>query len=89
MYKEAVEELETIRDGIPGEELRSSFLGSVDLYYYRMVELCLEEKDFEAALEYVERLKARKLADLLVNRVLMPRIRKALLSNKGLFLPIE
>ena len=73
LYKEAIEEIENTRNSISREELRTSFLATVDDYYYTMVELCIEEKDFEAGLEYVERLKCRNLADLLVNRALTPR----------------
>jgi len=72
-YCDAIEEIESIRTGIEQEELRHSFLKSVSEVYSDMVKICLDLGDCDGALEYVERMKCRNLAELLEKIDLMPR----------------
>ena len=69
----AIEEIETMRESTLQDDLRTSFLGTVFDFYYLLVEICLENNDFKTAFEYVELLKSRSLAEMLVNRDLLPR----------------
>jgi len=72
-YDEAIETIESVRQSFYQQEVRSSFLESFYALYYEMVESCLEQKDFGSALEYVERVKSRNLAEMIANRDLMPK----------------
>jgi len=70
--KRAIEEVEKERDTIIDDDLRCSYLGTVFDFYYAIIDNTTKLSDFETALEYIERLKCRKLAEMLSNRVLFP-----------------
>lgn len=72
-YEKAIKVIEDIRYSFLQEKHRVAFFESVYNVYYEMVTLCLEQEDFKSAIEYIERLKTRNLADLLAHRDLMPK----------------
>jgi len=72
-YREAIEVIEGIRKALSQEVFQTPFLASVYSVYFEMVDCCLTKRDFGRALEYVERLKSRNLAEMLSHRDLMPR----------------
>lgn len=53
--------------------MRSSFLGEKSIIYQDMVACCIKLKDFNKAIEYVERLKSRNLAELIAHKNLLPK----------------
>src|ERR1041384_4156587 len=65
-FEEAIANIETLRAQVAGGELEQQhfFERSLDPYH-GMVELLVEQKEFDAALAYAERAKARVLLDVL------------------------
>ena len=55
------------------QNFQSSFFDTMWRSYYQMVALCLKQKDFKSAIEYIERLKSRYLAELLKERDTTPQ----------------
>ncbi len=72
-YKDAIEQIETIREKISNRDMRSSFLETKRFIYQDMIKCCLKLKDFKKAIEYVERLKSRNLAELIAHKNLLPK----------------
>lgn len=72
-YAQSIETIEQLRHGSAQPELRASYLKAKRLVYSEAIDCCLEQGDFAAALEYVERLKSRSLAEMLQGRSLCPR----------------
>ena len=68
----AINEIEDFRNMILKDDLRFSYLSTFYDYYYEMIDLYLSKNDFSHALEYLERLKCRSLAETLANRGLLP-----------------
>ncbi len=65
--------LEMMRSGLRRDEYRLDFFASHYRIYFRLIDCLLKLGDSAAALEYLERLKSRNLADLLSGRDLGPR----------------
>lgn len=72
-YAESIERIEQLRQGSSLPELRASYLEAKRRVYFEAIDCCLEQGDYAAALEYVERLKSRTLAEMLEGRDLSPR----------------
>lgn len=72
-YAESIHLIEQMRQGSSQEELRATFLESQRRVYFEVIDCCLEQGDYDAALEYIERLKSRNLAEILEGRNLFPK----------------
>ena len=72
-YAESIDLIEQTRQGSSQEELRASVLEAQRRVYFEAIDCCLEQGDYAAALEYVERLKSRTLAERLEGRNLCPK----------------
>lgn len=64
-FEAAVESIESQRGTLPSEEFRAAFLGDNLLPYNELVRASLDSGDAERALHWVERARARALADAL------------------------
>lgn len=64
-YEQAIQHLETLRGATKGEEVKIRLLGRPQQLYEAMVLLCLEEKRFVEAFNYVERARSRAFLDQL------------------------
>ncbi|MBK4732539.1 CHAT domain-containing protein [Oxynema sp. CENA135] len=73
-FKEGIDTVEFIRSGIieGGEADRQKLAEEWNKLYRNTVEVCLELEQYAAALEYVERSKARNLVELLAATRLKP-----------------
>jgi CHAT domain-containing protein/lipopolysaccharide biosynthesis regulator YciM len=69
-YNESIKVIESIRSNISQGEYKILFLESVYEVYYETIDYCLAQKDVKSALEYVERLKSRNLADIVLGQSL-------------------
>ncbi|WP_395649407.1 tetratricopeptide repeat protein [Planktothrix agardhii] len=74
-FDNAIETLEEIRAGIVkgGDADKQKLAEEWQDLYQRMVEVCIELKNYTAAIEYVERSKTRNLVELLATRDLYPK----------------
>ncbi|CAD5941797.1 CHAT domain-containing tetratricopeptide repeat protein [Planktothrix agardhii] len=74
-FDNAIETLEEIRAGIVkgGDADKQKLAEEWQKLYQRMVEVCIELKNYTAAIEYVERSKTRNLVELLATRDLYPK----------------
>ncbi|VXD24403.1 conserved hypothetical protein [Planktothrix serta PCC 8927] len=74
-FDNAIETLEEIRAGIVkgGDADKQKLAEEWQYLYQRMVEVCIELKNYTAAIEYVERSKTRNLVELLATRDLYPK----------------
>lgn len=72
-YGEAIKIIENIRDSLPVGELRIGYLEHSCDVYYDIIKLCVNQKDYVSALEYIEQLKSRNLAEMLSNRIVTPK----------------
>jgi len=72
-YESAIELIEGIREGLSDTEHRATFLETMHRIYYEMIGLCLDQWDIRNALEYIERMKSRTLAEMLFGRDLLPK----------------
>ncbi len=74
-FYNAIETLEEIRAGIVkgGDADKQKLAEEWQKLYQRMVEVCIELKNYTAAIEYVERSKTRNLVELLATRDLYPK----------------
>lgn len=72
-YSASIGLIEQLRQGSSQPELRASYLEAKRCVYFEAVDCCLEQGDYAAALEYVERLKSRTLAEMLYGRQILPR----------------
>lgn len=68
-YGEAINTIESIREKISVEELKTSFIEDKLLVYSFMIFTLLELEEDEEAFNYVERAKSRALLDLLGNKI--------------------
>ncbi|MHC4850363.1 MAG: ATP-binding protein, partial [Planctomycetota bacterium] len=66
-YRQAIEELEDYRGGVPPDEYMTSFLAGRALLYEEVVDLLIRLGDTEMAFEFTERAKSRALVDLLTS----------------------
>jgi CHAT domain-containing protein len=66
--KKAVESVEAQRSSIDGEAGRIGFVGDKQAVYQELVALLVQAGDAAAALDYVERAKARALVDMLAGQ---------------------
>ena len=73
-YAPAIETVEFLRGEIQsGDETKQKLAEEWNNLYLNMVEVCLKLKNYTAAIEYVERSKARNLVELLATRDLYPK----------------
>ncbi|VXD21085.1 tetratricopeptide repeat protein [Planktothrix paucivesiculata] len=74
-FYNAIETVEEIRAGIVkgGDADKQKLAEEWQDLYQRMVEVCIELKNYTAAIEYVERSKTRNLVELLATRDLYPK----------------
>jgi CHAT domain-containing protein len=73
-YAPAIETVEFLRGEIQsGDESKQKLAEEWNNLYQSMVEVCLELKNYTAAIEYAERSKARNLVELLATRDLYPK----------------
>ena len=74
-FDNAIETLEEIRAGIVkgGDADKQKLAEQWQKLYQAMVEVCIELKNYTAAIEYVERSKTRNLVELLATRDLYPK----------------
>jgi CHAT domain-containing protein/Tfp pilus assembly protein PilF len=63
--QKAIDIVEQIRRGIPGEEMAQGAFESLVLPYHEMVGMLVARGDFASAFEYAERAKARVLLDVM------------------------
>jgi CHAT domain-containing protein/tetratricopeptide (TPR) repeat protein len=67
-FKRAIELIEDLRALLPGDEFRTAFVSDKLIAYIELVRICLDSMDparVKEAFSYVERSRARALADLL------------------------
>ena len=73
-FVDAINTVETLRSQIvSGEEAKQKLAEEWNQLYRRMVEVCIELKHYEKAIEYVERSKAQNLVEVLAIRDLYPK----------------
>ncbi len=72
-YDRGIVIIEGLRGNLVSDTRRSSYLESKHEVYLNMIKCCLDAHDYEAALEYVERLKTRNLAEMLARRDYLPK----------------
>ena len=73
-FADAINTVETLRSQIvSGEEAKQKLAEEWNKLYRRMVEVCIELKHYEKAIEYVERSKAQNLVEVLAIRNLYPK----------------
>jgi CHAT domain-containing protein/tetratricopeptide (TPR) repeat protein len=73
-FADAIDTVEFLRGEIySGDESKQKLAEEWNKLYQNMVEVCLELKNYTAAIEYVERSKARNLVELLATRDLYPK----------------
>ncbi|MGL4501582.1 MAG: CHAT domain-containing protein, partial [Planktothrix sp.] len=73
-FADAINTVETLRSQIfSGEEAKQKLAQEWNQLYRRMVEVCIELKHYEKAIEYVERSKAQNLVEVLAIRDLYPK----------------
>jgi CHAT domain-containing protein len=64
-YRQAIDELERYRGGVPPDEYMAAFLAGRAGLYAEVVDLLVRAGDSEMAFEFIERAKSRALVDLL------------------------
>jgi CHAT domain-containing protein/Flp pilus assembly protein TadD len=65
-FEEAIGNIESLRSEVAGDEIQNqNFLEDKLAPYHSMIELQISQQNFDAALGYAERVKARILADVL------------------------
>jgi CHAT domain-containing protein len=69
----AVDLIEKLRGWLPNQDIRGTFLGEVRLVYCALIAILLDTGEYAIALQYVERLKSRRLSEMLAGRDLLPR----------------
>jgi tetratricopeptide (TPR) repeat protein len=73
-FASAIDSVEALRSQIIfGDEIKEKLAQKWNNLYQRMVEVCLELGNYDQAIEYVERSKARNLVELLATRDLYPK----------------
>ncbi|MCC3584264.1 MULTISPECIES: CHAT domain-containing protein [unclassified Microcoleus] len=73
-FADAINNVEILRDEIhSGDESKQKLAEEWNKLYQNMVEVCIELKNYTAAIEYAERSKARNLVELLATRDLYPK----------------
>ncbi|AFY84538.1 tetratricopeptide repeat protein [Oscillatoria acuminata] len=71
-FAEALEQVEYLRGEITTEGYKRNFNEQWNRIYRGMVEVCLEVGNYNAAIEYVDRSKARNLTELIATRDAYP-----------------
>jgi CHAT domain-containing protein len=73
-FADAINTVELLRGEIhSGDETKQKLAEEWNQLYVNMVEVCIELKNYTAAIEYAERSKARNLVELLATRDLYPK----------------
>jgi CHAT domain-containing protein len=73
-FANAIDTVEFLRREIhSGDETKQKLAEEYNGIYRNMVEVCIELKNYTAAIEYAERSKARNLVELLASRDLYPK----------------
>jgi len=73
-FADAINTVELLRGEIhSGDETKQKLAEEWNKLYRNMVEVCIELKNYTAAIEYAERSKARNLVELLATRDLYPK----------------
>ena len=73
-FTDAINTVELLRGEIhSGDETKQKLAEEWNKLYRNMVEVCIELKNYTAAIEYAERSKARNLVELLATRDLYPK----------------
>jgi len=73
-FADAINTVELLRSEIhSGDETKQKLAEEWNKLYRNMVEVCIELKNYTAAIEYAERSKARNLVELLATRDLYPK----------------
>ncbi|MEG4800651.1 CHAT domain-containing protein [Microcoleus sp. ARI1-B5] len=73
-FADAINTVELLRSEIhSGDETKQKLAEEWNELYRNMVEVCIELKNYTAAIEYAERSKARNLVELLATRDLYPK----------------
>jgi CHAT domain-containing protein/DUF2075 family protein len=73
-FADAINTVELLRGEIhSGDEIKQKLAEEWNKVYRNMVEVCIELKNYTAAIEYAERSKARNLVELLATRDLYPK----------------
>ncbi|WP_434222171.1 CHAT domain-containing protein [Limnospira platensis CENA597] len=74
-FDNAIETVEDIRAEIVkgGDSDKQKLAEEWQKLYQRMVEVCIEQKNYTAAIEYVDRSKTRNLVELIATRDLYPK----------------
>ncbi|WP_293366703.1 CHAT domain-containing protein [Microcoleus sp. CAWBG50] len=73
-FAHAIDTVEFLRGEIhSGDETKQKLAEEWNKLYQEMVKLCIEIKNYTAAIEYAERSKARNLVELLATRDLYPK----------------
>jgi len=73
-FADAINTVELLRGEIySGDETKQKLAEEWNNLYLSMVEVCIELKNYTAAIEYAERSKARNLVELLATRDLYPK----------------
>lgn len=67
-YDRAVEVIERQRSTINTESSKIGFVGDKQALYFRLIQVLLQQAQYERAFEYVERAKSRALVDLLASK---------------------
>lgn len=68
LYDRAVEVIEQQRSTINTESSKIGFVGDKQALYFQLIQVLLQQKQYEKAFEYVERAKSRALVDLLASK---------------------
>lgn len=66
--RQAIEEIEALRNQTDGEEIKIAFLGTTQQVYELAVLLCLECEQPDEAFHFVERARSRAFLDMLVHK---------------------
>ncbi len=73
-FTDAINTVEFLRSEIhSGDETKQKLAEEWNQVYVNMVEVCIELKNYTAAIEYAERSKARNLVELLATRDIYPK----------------
>jgi len=66
-YSQAIEAVETSRSWSSSEQRRQEMLGSAFLVYANIIQACVNNKQLDKAIEYVERSRSQRLVDLMAS----------------------
>jgi|GEM_PF-7089682 len=81
-FEEALTVIENLRGGFRRSEYRESFLQYAVFVYENIIDLLITRKNYEKALEYLERTKSRNLVEMLAERDICPEGVSAALQDR-------